>query len=95
MQIESYVMIAANRGVVGRIFLHLVRSHIHRLHILPLKSALRAISSEIMLQLTGTQHIAAFGAVTRSARFLVVDAEIGIIGEKIEVIAESFEDRTG
>src|SRR5580704_18677180 len=48
-----------------------------------------------MLRLPDAGYISSHRAVARTARLLVVDAEVGVIRQKIEFVAERANDGTG
>src|SRR5258707_5845633 len=90
------VVIRADRRVLGRPLLHLVRAHIHGLNELPLEPALRAVRCKAALRGADSRYSSTHrpqGTVTRSARFLVVDAEVRIIRKKVELVTETLNDR--
>src|ERR1017187_2382139 len=84
----------------GRMLLHLVGSGVDRLNELPLESSGAAIILQAPLGGPNAGDGAARGAaaqraVAGSAGFLVIDAEIGIVGQKIELVAQVLDDRAG
>lgn len=86
VSVKSDVVSIANRSVIGRPRLHLVRSDVNRLHVAPLESTLAAVALEIVLAFTYARDIATSRTVAGRARLLVVDAEVGIIGKKIKPV---------
>src|SRR5690348_12381241 len=76
--VRSDIVIASDGCSLWRSFLHLVRSHIYRLDVLPLEPAFGAIGFQVVLILASSQHIASFRPVAGSARLLVINAEIGV-----------------
>ena len=96
--VERNVMICADRRVLRRPFLHLVRAGIHRLDELPLKPALRAVGSEAALRGADSRDGAPHRsqrAIARRARFLVVYTEVGVVREEIELVAEALDHAAG
>src|SRR5215469_16841932 len=95
MPVKCDVVIASHRSVIGRPFLHLIRSYVDRLHISPLKSAVGAIGVQVMLIFACSEHIAALRPIAWGSRFLVVNAEVRVVSKKIKFVAESLYHRTG
>ena len=54
-----------------------------------------AVALEIVLRGADAGYIASDRAVARSTRFLVINAKVGIVSQKVKVIAESFDHRAG
>src|SRR4029077_15382242 len=88
-------MIATHRGSLGRLFLHLVRADVYRLYVRPLKPALGTVARKIVLWRADPAHISSDGTVTGSAGFLIVNAEIGVVSQKVELVAELLDYRAG
>lgn len=90
------VVVCAYRRVHGRALLHLIRADVHGLHKSPLEPARRAIGFEPVLLRAdsgdGVSHRTEW-PVARSARFLVIDPKVRIVGEEIEFVAEAFDHR--
>ena len=65
---------------------------------LPLKPALRAVGSEAALRDADSRDGAPHRsqrAIARRARFLVVYAEVGVVREEIELVAEALDHAAG
>src|SRR5215475_11549187 len=95
MGIKCDVAIASCGRTLRWPILHLVRSHVYGLHVPPLESASGTIRFQIMLVLPGSEHIAALRTVTGRAGLLIVNAEVGIVSEEIESVAERLDHRAG
>src|SRR5947209_8176377 len=79
----------------GRAFLHLDGAGVDRLGEAPLETAGAAITVEAALVLSDSGDVAAEGAGAGSAGLLIIDAEIRVIGEKVELIAERWDHGAG
>src|SRR6516225_4832344 len=88
MGVKSDVVISPDGRVFGRSLLHLVRVDVHRLNVLPMEPALCAVVLEIVLWSSDPGDVAAHRAIAWRACLLIVDAEIGVVREKIELVAE-------
>src|SRR5262250_455461 len=93
-------MSAADGCSLGRAFLHLVRPNIYRLCESELEFALRAaalqdLSCLVVLCLPDSCNFPSYRTVARSTCFLTIDAEIGVVCKKIEIVAESLDDCAG
>src|SRR5262249_7939508 len=82
-----------------RSFLRFVRASPHGLYKSQLKSALRAAAGQdlwclVVLGVPDSCDVSSYGAVTRGTRFLTIHAKVGVVGKKIEVVAQSLDDRT-
>src|SRR5215472_7542410 len=86
--VKSDIVIAPDWRSLRRPFLHLVRSHIYRLDVLPLEPALGAIGFQVVLVLASSQHVATFRPVAGSTRLLVINAEIGVVSKEVKFVAE-------
>src|SRR6266536_3012488 len=95
MGVKGYIAIAPDGRSFGWPFLHLIRVDVHRLNVFPLEPALRAVILKVMLRRPNAGNIATNWAIAGSAGFLVVDAEIGVVSEKIELVAKRFYDCAG
>src|SRR5581483_4738371 len=63
-----------------RILLHLVGADVNRLYESPLESAGAAVTLESSLGLADACHMPTHRTIAGSARLLIVNAEIGVIG---------------
>jgi hypothetical protein len=48
-----------------------------------------------MLPFSSSLYVASFRPVTWSTGLLVIDTEVGVIGEKVELVSESFDHGAG
>src|SRR5215469_3475793 len=92
--VRSDIVIAPNGRSLRRSFLHLVRSHIDRLDVLPLEPALGAIGVEVMLVLASSEHIATFRPVAASTGLLVINAKIGVVRKEVKLVTERLDHTT-
>jgi hypothetical protein len=86
--------------IVGRALLHLVRTDKDRLKQAELKSPARAAALEDRLRLrvlgvADSGDVAPDRPITRAAGLLAVDAEIRVVGEKIELVAQRLNHGAG
>src|SRR6476646_3661295 len=88
MGVMGDVVIAPKGGVFGRSLLHLIRVDVYRLNVLPLELALGAVVFKIVRWSANAGDVATHRAITWSAGLLIVDAEIRVVSEKIELVAE-------
>src|SRR5262245_25005888 len=89
-RVKSDVVISPDGRIFRRSLLHLIRVDVHRLNVLPLEPALGAVVLEIVLWSADAGNVATHRAVAGSTGLLIVDAEIGVVSEKIELVAECF-----
>src|SRR5581483_544351 len=75
-----------------RPILHLIGADVNRLYKSPLKPTGTAVTFKPMLCLPDTRHMPAHWAVTGCAGFLIVDTKIGVISQKVELIAQCIND---
>src|SRR5262245_60591784 len=85
---------------VGRALLHFVRTDKDRLCKAELKSPARAAAVEdrfrlSVLRIPDPRDVAADRPIARATRLLAVDAEIRVVGEKIELVAKCLNDGAG
>jgi hypothetical protein len=98
--IEADVVIVRIREAGRRLLLHLIRPDVDGLVELPLESPGAAVRGQTALPRADPCHLAACwtpaeGAVARRARLLIVDTEIGVVGEEVEPVAECPDHRAG
>src|SRR6516164_8925952 len=98
-RVESYVVTVADWRSFCRYFLRFVRSNPHRLRQSQLESSLRTTARQDLMGLLvpwvpDSCDVASYRAVTHRTRFLTIGAEIGVVGQEIEPVAESLDDGT-
>src|ERR1700722_7986225 len=76
------------------------RANPHRLRQSQLESALRAAALQELMRLLvpcvpDSFDVASNGSVTHRTRFLTISAEIGVVSQEIELVAERLDDGTG
>ncbi len=99
-QVETDIVVIGIGDALRRILLHLIRAGIDGLHKLPLKSPGTAITLQPPLRCPNSSYrvarwIAAQRAIARSARFLIVDAEVRVISEEIVLVPQRIYDSAG
>src|SRR5689334_18928482 len=90
MGVKSDVVIPPDGRIFGRSLLHLIGADVHRLNVPPLEPAPGAVVLEIVLWSANAGDVATYRAIAWSACLLIVDAEIRVVSEKIELVAECF-----
>src|SRR5262249_39998753 len=100
VRIEGYVVAIADGCSCWRSFLSLVGANIYRLRESQLKSATRAAALKNCLRLVvlcvpDACDIASYWTVARATCFLTIDAEVGVVNQKVELVAESLDDGAG
>src|SRR5205807_6216989 len=93
---EAEDAIGAYRRVRGRTLLHLIRDDIHGLNKCPLEPTRHAVGLEAALVRADPGDRASYRTerpVARSARFLVIDAKVRVVGKEVELVAEAFDHR--
>ena len=96
-RVESYVVTVAHRRSFWRPFLRFVRANPYRLRESQLESALRAVALQDLMRLLvlcvpNSCYVAAYRAVTRSTCLLIINTEIGVVGQKIDLVTERLDD---
>jgi hypothetical protein len=84
----------------GGPFLHFIRANKHRLRETQLKPTLGAAALQDLLRLVvlclpDPCDVASYRAITWSTRFLAVHTRVGVVGQKVELVAESLNDGAG
>src|SRR6185312_11788690 len=100
MHIEGYVVTVACGRSCWRPCLSFVGTNVDRLCESQLKSATRAAALQhflrlVVLRVPDARDIASDRTVARTACFLTIDTEIGVVGQKVELVAESFDYGAG
>src|SRR5439155_24628325 len=95
--VEGKIVVIGIGYAFSRILVHLVRAGIDRLDELPLESSRAAIALQPSLGRYNPGYRAARWAATQrastgSARFLVFHAEVGVVRQEIEFIAQGLDD---
>ena len=98
--IERDILRVSDWRIVGRALLHFVRTDKDRLKQAELKSPARAAALEdrfrlSVLRVPDSGDVASDRPIARAAGLLGVDAEIRIVGEKIELVAQRLNDGAG
>src|SRR6188508_3206367 len=98
--IERDMFRVSGGRIVGRSFLHFVRTDEDRLIQTELKSPSSAAAVENRFRLSvpsvaDSGDVASDRPIARAARLLAVDAEIRIVGKKIELVAQRSNDSAG
>src|SRR5205807_3100497 len=94
--VKRDVVVRAGGRVRGRALLHLIRADIDRLNKSPLKPSGGAVGFESALLRADSCDCASHGSersVAGSARFLVIDAKVRVVRQKIELVAEALDHR--
>src|SRR5580704_6322211 len=58
-------------------------------------AALKDLLCLVVLCLPDPCDVASYRTITRTARFLTIDPKVGVVGQKVELVAESLNDCAG